>query len=206
MKKAFSLLEVILVITILSAIVGFYIKKQDDSSLENAANRILLYLKQARYQSLIDNKNDENDSLWHKKRWTLKFLRCNKNIGGLYYSVYSDENKTGQVSLDEALADPLNGKKIYSTNRCEYRDNTSKYVLLTKEFGIKDVDISCNSTTSLGQISFGNDGKVYSKLSAYDNQSDEYEINSTCIIKLIDEQNNFIDVQIEANTGFAHIN
>ncbi|XPV83212.1 MAG: hypothetical protein ACNI22_04865 [Halarcobacter sp.] len=40
----------------------------------------------------------------------------------------------------------------------------SKYVLLTKEYDIIDTNITCNSTKRLGQLSFGNDGKVYSRL------------------------------------------
>lgn len=206
MKKAFSLIELILVITILVFIGSFFVQKSNKSNLEYAANRIALYLKQTRYQALIDNKEKRDDELWHKKRWTLKFLRCNKNVGGLYYIIYSDKNKTGHAGLEDTLNDPLTNKKIYSTNKCEYRENTSKYVLLTKEFGIKEVEVSCNNTSSLGQISFGNDGKVYSRLSSYANENSEYEINARCTIKLIDEENDSIELFIEPEVGFTYRN
>ena len=203
MKKAFSLIEIILVITILVFIGSIILPKSiKNNNLENAANRIILYLKQTRYQALIDNKEKNDDTLWHKKRWTLKFFRCNKNVGGLYYSIYSDENKKGHPGLDEALNDPLTNKKIYSTNKCEYKDNTSKYVLLTKEFGIEEVKISCNSTSSIGQLSFSNDGKVYSKLSSYDNEHLEYEIEDSCIIKLIAQENDSLELIIEPKTAY----
>ncbi|MDZ7817903.1 MAG: hypothetical protein U5K55_04445 [Aliarcobacter sp.] len=78
----------------------------------------------------------------------------------------------------------------------------SKYVLLTKEFGINDVQISCNETTSLGQLSFGSDGKVYSKLSAFDNESEEYEINKPCTIKLISKNNDSREIVIYPNTSY----
>lgn len=205
MKKAFSLLEIILVITILIFVGSFSGKTSITANLETAANRIVLYLKETRYQALIDNKEELSDELWHKKRWTLKFFRCNKDVGGLYYNIYSDENKTGHAGLSESLNDPLTNKKIYSTNKCEYKSNTSKYVLLTKEFGINDVDISCNSTSSLGQISFGKDGKVYSKLSSYENDYYEYEIESPCIIKLEVQENDYIEIIVEPNSGFVYI-
>ena len=205
MKKSFSLLEILFIIIILVFIGSFFKTDIVNNKLESAAKRIVLYLKQTRYQALIDNKNNLTDTLWHKKRWTLKFLRCSKKVGGLYYSIYSDKNRTGQISLNESLSDPLTNKKIYSSNRCETTTNTSKYVLLTKEFGIEDVEISCNNTSSLGQISFGNDGRVYSKLSSYDDEYNEYEIQNSCDIRLIADNKEYIDIVIEPKTGYVYI-
>ncbi len=204
MKKSFSLIELIFVIFILT-LIGSYINiKFQDNKLNDAANRLVLYLKETRYQSLIDNKYKSNDELWHKKRWTLKFFRCNKNVGGIYYSIYSDTNETGHPSFEEALNDPLTNKKIYSTNKCKIINNRSKYVLLTKEYNIKDVEVSCNSTTSLGQISFGNNGKVYSKLSSYENEYNKYEIKNSCSIKLISQENVVKEIILEPNSGYVY--
>ncbi|WP_140544096.1 hypothetical protein [Halarcobacter anaerophilus] len=83
--------------------------------------------------------------------------------------------------------------------------NTSKYVLLTKEYGISDVNISCNMTSSLGQISFGNDGKVYSKLSNYENQENKYEIKQRCKIELKSEEGREIGIIIEPKSGYTYI-
>ena len=44
-----------------------------------------------------------------------------------------------------------------------------------KNFDIENIQISCNDTTSLGQLSFGDDGKVYSKLSTNPDEFDKYE-------------------------------
>lgn len=204
MKKAFSLLEIIVVISILILIGTFSNLKIEVNSLDNLANRLVLYLKQTRYQSLIEEQNSKSDTLWHKKRWTLKFFRCRKNVGGLYYVIYSDRNKTGHPSLDESMNDPLSNKKIYSSNKCEVKSNNSKYVLLTKEFDIDEVNISCNKTNSLGQISFGSDGKVYSKLSAFENESNEYEIGNKCNIELKSYKKGSVSIIIEPKTGYIY--
>ena len=205
MNKAFSLIELLLVLIILIFVGSFFSYNYKKNDLDSVTNRIVLYLKQTRYQSLIDNMNNDTDDLWHKKRWTLKFFRCDKNIGGLYYSIYTDKNKKGHASLDESLNDPLSNKKVYSTNKCENTDKTSKYVLLTKEFGIEEIEISCNSTSSLGQISYGNDGRVYSKLSSYNDHYYDYEINTRCTIKLIDDNLEYREVIIEPKTGYSYI-
>lgn len=205
MKKAFTLVEILFVISIISIILSFFYLKQNHSKLDIATNRILIYLKEVRYQSLIDNKKEQNNPLWHKKRWTLKFFRCRKDVGGIYYSIYSDRNMTGHPSLEESLKDPLTNKRIYSNNKCVQNENSSKYVLLTKEFEIEDVQISCNNTKSLGQISFGSDGKVYSKLSSYENENFEYEIKDRCIIRLKSRDKGYREIIIESITGYTYI-
>lgn len=204
MRRSFSLLELIFMVFIISIITINLNSKVSNNKLIDATNRLVLYLKETRYQSLVDNKINSNSNLWHKKRWTLKFFRCNKNIGGLYYVIYSDKNETGHPGLNESLNDPLTSKKIYSTNKCEESTKRSKYVLLTKEFGITDIDVSCNNTTSIGQISFGQDGKVYSKLSSYEYQEDEYEITKSCKIIIKADKIGYEEIIIEGNTGYIY--
>ena len=156
-----------------------------------------------RYKALIDEKFDNTDSLWHKKRWTIKFFRCRNSEDGIYYSIYSDNNKTGHPSSEDSLKDPLSNKYIYSSNYCKENNANSKYVLLTKNFDIENVNISCNNTSSLGQLSFGNDGKVYSRLSNYENESEEYEIKSPCEIKLRTKNGEEGRILIENLTGYV---
>lgn len=204
MKRAFSLLELLFVIFVLTIITSFINIKIQDNSLDDATNRLVLYLKQTRYQALLDNKYNENENLWYKERWTLKFFRCSKNVNGIYYSIYSDRNKTGHPNLNESLLDPLTNKRIYNSNKCIVTNNRSKYTLLTKEYNIKNIDISCNNTNSLGQISFGNNGKVYSKLSAYEDEENEYEIKSPCKITLTADNMEIREIIIEPKSGYVY--
>ena len=205
MKKSFSILELILTITLISFLYTIFLPKNKINDLDELTNRISLYLSYIRYIALIDNKYDFNDSLWHKKRWTVKFFRCREKEDGIYYSIYSDNNKSGHPSAEDSLKDPLTKKNIYSSNSCKENNSNSKYVLLTKSFGITDVNISCNETTSLGQLSFGSDGKVYSKLSAYENESAEYEIKETCSIKLVAKDGKNREILIFPETSYSKI-
>lgn len=205
MKNSFSILELVLVLFILSLITTTFYFKPYENKLLDATNRIELYLKQTRYQALIDNKENKEDSLWFRKRWTFKFFNC-ANDKWIYYVIYSDENKKGHPNENESLLDPLTKKRVYSSNSCEYDENRSKYVLLTKEFDIVDTNITCNSTSGLGQLSFGNDGKVYSKLSTYENRSEDYEIKNSCYIELINKLGQKKTIKIEPNTAFIGIN
>ena len=99
MKKAFSILEILLIISLLGFLYTAFIPKTQINRIDELTNRLVLYLKQTRYQALINNKYYDNDDYWHKKRWTLKFFRCRKSVGGIYYSIYSDKNASGHPSI-----------------------------------------------------------------------------------------------------------
>ena len=202
MKKSFSLLEIILTISLISFLYTLFIPKKQINNLNELTNRLSLYITNLRYKALIDDKYDPEDPLWHKKRWTIKFFRCRESVGGIYYSIYSDKNKTGHPSIEDSLKDPLTNKNIYSSNSCEENSSNSKYVLLTKNFGIKEINISCNNTTSLGQLSFGSDGRVYTKLSAFENDSNDYELNKKCKIKLVTKEEEIEEIEINPYTSY----
>jgi hypothetical protein len=206
MKKSFSLLEIILTIVLIAFLYTLFIPKNKIDYLDEITNKIELYISYTRYKALIDDKYDLDDSLWHKKRWTIKFFRCRESVDGIYYSIYSDKNQTGHPSVEDTLKDPLTRKNIYSSNYCKENQSNSKYVLLTKKFGITDVKISCNNTTSLGQLSFGSDGKVYSRLSAYENESNEYEITEPCSIKFVYKDGKNKEIIIFPHTSYSKIN
>ena len=206
MKKSFSLLEIIVTISLITLLYTIFLPNNKIKYLDELVNRIELYISYTREKALIDDKYDLLDKLWHKKRWTIKFFRCQKSEGGIYYSIYSDKNKSGHVSIEDTLKDPLSGKNIYSSNGCEENNLHSKYVLLTKEFGIIDVQMSCNSTTSLGQLSFGSDGKIYSRLSEKENEENEYEITAPCSMKFIAKDGNSREIMLYPKTGYSKIN
>lgn len=176
------------------------IPKIQISKLQLATDKILIYLNYTRYIAMIDNKYSVNDREWQKKRWTLKFQKCSNPDDGLYFVVYSDESGgTAHFKKTETLKDPLNDKYLYSNYHCTPKSNESSDILLTKKYGIKDIDISCNTTSTIGQISFGYDGKIYSQLG-----TNIKEITKTCFIKFIDSQLKESVIIIEPNTGYIH--
>lgn len=206
MKKSFSILELVVVTSLLALLYTLFLPKNKINYLDELTNRIELYISYTRQKALIDEKYDLKDSTWHRKRWTIKFFRCRESEGGIYYSIFSDNNKSGHPSAEDSLKDPLSGKNIYSSNQCKENSSNSKYVLLTKNFKITDIQISCNSTTSLGQLSFGSDGKVYSRLSTNENESDEYEITQPCSIKFVSKDENSKEIILFPKTGYSKIN
>ena len=151
---------------------------------------------------MIDNKYKHSDSYWYKKSWTLKFRWCSGKKD-LHYYIFSDVNKNGHVSQEESLIDPLTNKQIYSPISCNDNIKRANYVLLSKYYDIKNIKISCNNTTSFGQISFLNNGSAYSKFKK-DEDINKYIIKKTCTITLIDSNKNKEYIYIEGNTGVVY--
>ena len=200
MKKSFSLFEIIVVISLLAIIITLTIPTIKISKLNQATDKVLLYLHYTRYIALLDNKYDINDLEWEKKRWTMKFQQCSNSENGLYFVVYSDmSGGTGHFKKEETMLDPLNNKYLYSGYDCIPNYDESSDILLTKQYDIKDITISCNTTTTIGQISFGHDGKIYSQLG-----TNIKEIEDTCSINLIDKLGNSNTILLEPKTGYIH--
>ena len=201
-KNSFTLIEIIFVLVLLAIINSQVSLKNNISKLKLAKQQLVLHLKYLRYIAMIDNKYDSLDPLWFRKRWTLKFLNCKSTIGGYYYIIFSDENKNGYISKSETLRDPLSDNYIYSyqCNQDTLYDK-SKFVLLTQKYDIQDIKISCNATSTVGQLSFGYDGNVYSRLSNNDFESYKFKVINLCTIKFKDSYNNEEKITIVPNTG-----
>ena len=204
-KNSFLIIELIFIIALISIISYILIPKKIDNKLDIASQRLVLYLNQTRLQAFLDDKYSLDEKLWFKKRWTIKFFRCRKSVGGIYYSIYSDKNMSGHPGSDDSLKDPLTKKNIYSSNLCSENKYNSKYVLLTKEFDIEDIELSCNSTSSLGQLSFSSDGKVYTKLSNKPEEESLYELNAPCNLKLINKNKEYKTIKIYPNSGYIEL-
>jgi len=199
-RNSFSFIEVLVVLVILSVIASFSFFKQNNSNLQLATQKIILYLNYTRYISHIDNKEDSQDAQWQKKLWTLKFQNCSSAVGGLYYVVYSDTSGgTSHFKKSECLKDPTSNKYLYSNNDCDASGDESKYILLTKEYGVTKVELKCNTTGSIGQISFGYDGKIYSSLG-----DSPKEITTPCNLTLYDKNGDNNTIVIEPKTGYIH--
>jgi prepilin-type N-terminal cleavage/methylation domain-containing protein len=199
-KKAFTIIELLFTIIILSIFSGLIYSNLKISKLNLAANRIVLYLNYTKYLASLENHYNNDEAKWFKKLWTLKFQRCRSSVGGLYFIVYSDKDMDGYIDKVETAKDPLTQRYLYSSNYCNENSSiNNKYVLLTKQYKIEEVTVSCNNTSSIGQISFDQYGRVYSKLT-----QNEYtnEVVNECVIKLKDINNDEISIIISPKTGF----
>jgi hypothetical protein len=177
-------------------------KKSDFTNLDLAINQLKTHINLTRNIALRDDKYDSENHLWYRQRWTIKFRNCINN-SGIYYIIYSDTNGKGHPNKSESIKDSLSKKYLFSGYDCNPSQDESKYILLSKTYGVDRVTMSCNHTSSIGQISFGNDGRPYYKLSTRPNQAYNYAIKTPCEIVLY-SKNKSRKLIIEPETGYIY--
>lgn len=202
-KKSFSLYEIVFVFVVISIIASSIIPKTEKNNAHLAAMQILNHIKLARLHAMSDNiYNDKNLTHWHKSRWTIKFMNCVSSVGGIYYVIYKDENLKGSPNKTECAIDPITKKYLYSNNNCSASSDEDSQLLLTKEYNIEKIVITCNKTTTIGQISFGFFGEPYAKLS---DKSTDYLLSNNCFIEIYDAQGHRESIQIAHLSGIPSL-
>ncbi len=204
-KHSMMLIEIIFFILIVGIIYSVAIAKIP-TKLNAGVDKMLLYFKYIRYVAMIDDTYDIDNNEWFRKRWSIKFQKCNKNKGGRYFLVFKNENTingTNTVKRVETLRDPINNKHLYKTNTCDNYKKDSPYTLLTKQFDIVDILSSCQASKSQTaiQITFAKDGRIFNRIGA--NEGDD-EITQKCEITFIDKNNKRKTIILEPKTGYAH--
>lgn len=129
-------------------------------------------------------------------------MNCDSSVGGIYYVVYKDENLKGSPNKTECVVDPVSKKYLYSNNDCVATEDEDHRILITKEYDISKIIVSCNQTTTIGQLAFGRFGEVYTKLS--DSSTDNL-LKEDCFIDLYNKNNIKKRIQISHITGIPEI-
>jgi competence protein ComGC len=203
--RAFSILELLLVLLIISILSTIFIQNSNQSNyskIDEACEQILTHLKYTRHLAMIDNRFDPTQEMWFRSRWRIKFLKCRENRG-IYYTIFSDKNLKGTPNKDESIKDPLSKKWLYVSNWCTQKEDEYAKVLLTKEFDISSIELSCNATSSFGEIIFDYRGKPYNKFGYDSNDAFKYALSEPCYLKIINSKAQSRTIIIQNETGFA---
>ena len=149
MKKAFTMLELVVVIVVIGIIAGAALPRINDDHIAEAADQVMSHIRYTQHLAMQDSKFDPTDANWFKKRWSITFTRASF-CGGKSewrYSVYHDDrNVTGNLnSANEVARDPSDPSKFMSSgwagiSKANCANASSKYNLARK-FGITNVEL-----------------------------------------------------------------
>ncbi len=105
MKKAFTMLELIIVIVIIGILAATVAPAfQRDTSAE-AAQQFLNHVRYTQHLAMVDDKFDPNNGNWFLSRWQ---IRLNSNG---QYTIGSDANFDGDLVESELAINPLDSSK-----------------------------------------------------------------------------------------------
>lgn len=222
MKSAFTLLELIFVLIILSLIFAIsYFHFQPDY-LRFGAEQILNDLKYTRHLALMQNSFRAKDldifkAPFFKRRWQLYFIRSKDFTNkSLTYGVFLDKNGDGNANIGrknsnkskEIAQDLLNPNKLMISGQSGVLDqndprSNSTYDL-QKKYAIIKLEFfgSCQNST---RVTIDEYSRLYSPLRNSKNLYDKsLFFKNDCIIRL-SSKNDFLCIIINPSTAYAYI-
>lgn len=214
--NAFTMLELVFVIVVAGIIMVLAIPRMDDSNLRQAANQVVRHIQYTQHLAMMDDKFDDSDSAWFKKRWQIAFNSDAKTYDLPAYTIFTDGNTNSNpnLTLNEVAIDPLTGDYMtggYSNIIASDATGATKEMNLGLTYGINDFAFSssCQYYNST-RISFDYLGRPLKGVPS--GFTDVYKLNrliqTPCSITLCknspcDDEN--ITISIEPETGYTHI-
>ncbi len=227
MKKAFTMIELVIVIVVIGIIAMVTIPKYDQNRVLIAAQQIASHIRYAQHLAMIDNRTnliakptpprrpatDPNGDQWWRERWTIAFTK-NTNGGKWGYSIYSDSSRNGSLnSQNEAAPDPQNPNRLLtaSTMVSIPANQLNNKLNIGKTYGIKNVTFSGGCAQNGNQaISFDEKGRPFLNASTTGARANPStgRIATRCEINIgdgntNDTSTNVAKICIEAETGYV---
>ena len=174
MKKAFTMIELVIVIVVIGIIAMVTIPKYDQNRVLIAAQQIATHIRYAQHLAMIDNRTnliakpaprpatDPNGDQWWRERWTIAFTR-NINGNRWDYSIYSDFSRNGSLnSPNEVAPDPQNPNRLLTASNILPANRINNKLNIGKTYGIRNVTFSGGCAQNGNQaISFDEKGRPF---------------------------------------------
>lgn len=72
-KKAFTMIELIMIIVVVGILAVAVIPRVDRDTLVEATNQVASHVRYTQHLAMLDNKYDPRDSNWYRNRWKITF-------------------------------------------------------------------------------------------------------------------------------------
>lgn len=175
MQKAFTMVELLMVIVVTGILVAVALPRLNEDSIYQAANQVTSHIRYTQHLAMQDDKFNPRDSQWYKGRWQIHFYptirnttKCKTDMMNAWaYSVYSDKpNYTGNPNIAETARNPQNPNQLLSGgfNNTICIDNSENAgnamamssLRLGEKFGIKYIRfLHCGGARRVAFDSFG---------------------------------------------------
>ena len=214
MKKAFTLLELVLVVVIVGIISAVMVPRLNDTHIDKAAQQVLQHIRYTQHLAMMDNKFDPNDPNWFKKRWQIKFQKnVHEHEQKLYYSIYSDSNADGKIDLNETAVNPLNHAQHLTGDESNDSKVMTQTMNLSDDYKIDDISmLGCAQEAGAygyNVIAFDYLGRPIMKdingLTSSYSSNDNRLVQNTCRLLFTNKTGEVVTISIEPETGYAYI-
>ena len=206
MKKAFSLIELVIVIVVIGILASLSIPRLKDDNRAKAMNHILTMIRYTQNLALHDSKQLRDNPKWQRRFWRFEVKNCSINnpyTKGPIFVIGSDEDMNKSISKKESAVDPVTGKYLYTICTQQSNNlNVSPNVYLGKNFGIKKLDFNGSCAQYIGFDKFG---RIYSHYKNTNTPDYSGYLTSDCNITVEFQNDKPFKIIIKKETGFAYI-
>lgn len=207
-QKAFTLLELIIVIMTLSIIAFMITPNLQRDIAQEAADSILLSLTYTKHLAMIDNKTNPEAAEWQKSLWQIRFGQYGKVLS---YTVGSNSDYDRNIDKSESAIDPVNGKYMHYGHSHAPKQNESPRIFLSYTYGIESVAFNACHGTSHSRakhLAFDHLGRLYRGVTqGASNNFRALVSNKDCILSFtfIDKNIKILKIKVEKETGYSSI-
>lgn len=190
LNKAFTLLELVIVIVATSILSVFFIPQFYNNSLLDATMQVVRHIKHTQHLALNDARYMHTDKLWYKSMWRISFR--SKNC----YVVSSNTDYDKNYDRLESAHDPIDRLLLYSNVECEEEQTDTKWMFLESYYSIDMITFSkaCGSNRF---IAFDHQGRPHKSL-----KNSHDLLKNKCIITIYQKENK-AEITIRPETGYT---
>lgn len=216
LKKAFTMIELVIVIVVVGILASVLTPKFDRNSLLEAADQVVSHIRYAQHLAINQNVFDSNDPTWFNRRWGVRFNNLNNEFRYSVCRKISPNLNGGCNSVSNArygqgiAVDPQSPNKILSGGYDGVADanNLNRNMNLGVKFGVQAV-VFGGGCAGAQTITFDDKGRPYNTLSGNIGVASNL-ITAPCTITLTNDGpaangENQAVITIQPETGFARI-
>jgi len=214
-KRAFTLLELVLVVVIIGIISAVMVPRLSDTHIDKAAQQVLQHIRYTQHLAMMDNKFDPNDPNWFKKRWQIRFQYTGSSPRKQYYTIYADADADDVREQNEMAVNPLNPVQYMTGDKSYNSKVITQSMNLYDDYKITGVSLTGCTPGGVGssqRLAFDYLGRpIIKNLNALDSvymDGDKNEnrlVTRDCTLTLTNDSYDFVAISIEPETGYAHI-
>ena len=176
-KSAFTMMELIFVIIVIGILSAVLIPRFGQDKLSQAANQLISHIRYTQHLALLDDEYNASNANWYQNRWTIDLCQPQ-------YKIISNT----RIALDPQTKESMDG-------------NSTKQYDLSAKYGITNLV----ATSSNCKIAFDHLGRPYGFASGGTPISSTDGLRHSSIDVNITNGSDSIEIEIEPETGYAHL-
>jgi len=209
-NKAFTMLELVMVIVVLGIMAALSIPRLERDLKQEAADNILSAIRYTQHLALADDKQMFNNAKWQQRFWHIYFGTCE---GKQFYAIGSDDNmessSNARVDFTESAIDPANGKHIWAQDGASCSGThdiheISPNIFIEKKYGVNSIAPSGGCGNKY--IGFDHLGRPHASAFPQSTTPDDAGyMTSTCTFTVTMSDDDTFQIDIEPETGYAYV-